>query len=155
MQPLTLAITPPVSSHAPWHLGQASRHFQEPCHESQSQQQQGFQVMAWLLPWLHSKTTPTAHDQQAAASGRSIKPHRQHSKTTLTASRSPDASHWMRRLTLPPAGGLANATTASPSVSRPSLGRHVPCPLHRCSSPSPRHGAQKCPLFPALLLDNI
>ena len=103
----------------------------------------------------HPKPMTSKLLPETSSSFRSVKPHRQHSKTTLTASRSPDASHWMRRLTLPPAGGLANATTASPSVSRPSLGRHVPCPLHRCSSPSPRHGAQKCPLFPALLLDNI
>ena len=54
MQPLTLAITPPVSSLAPWHLGQASRYFQEPCHESQSQQQQWFQDVAWLLHCQHS-----------------------------------------------------------------------------------------------------
>ena len=144
MQPLTLAITPPVSSHAPWHLGQASRHFQEPCHESQSQHPQGFQDVAWLLHWLHSKTIPQAHDQQAAAStpatGGSIKPHRQHSKTMPTASRLHDASRWMRCLKLPPAEEVANApcqlTRKPPTLlifSQPIASVQLTSPPPRCA----------------------
>ena len=147
-QPCTLALA--LSAATPRQHAQARHdgYFQEPCHEAKSQQPKGFQDVAWLLPWLHSKTTPTAHDQQAAASGRSIKPHRQHSKTTLTVSRSPDASHWMRCLTLRKLGGLANATTARPPRKPPKPWPPCALPLASVRLTKPSSRCAEMPSFP-------